>query len=48
MKSEVSIKWQGNMSFETEISGHKITIDAGPEVGGENKGPRPKPFVLLA
>ncbi|WP_062123262.1 OsmC family protein [Geofilum rubicundum] len=48
MKSEVSIKWQGNMSFETEISGHKLTIDAGPEVGGENKGPRPKPFVLLA
>ncbi len=48
MKSEVSIKWQGNMSFETEISGHKITIDAGPEVGGKNKGPRPKPFVLMA
>ena len=48
MKSEVSIKWQGNMSFETEISGHKMIIDAGPEVGGENKGPRPKPFVLLA
>ena len=48
MKSEVTIKWQGNMSFETEISGHKLTIDAGPEVGGENKGPRPKPFVLLA
>jgi putative redox protein len=48
MKSEVSIKWQGNMSFETEISGHKIIIDASPEMGGENKGPRPKPFVLLA
>jgi len=48
MKSEVNIKWQGNMSFETEVSGHKLTIDAGPESGGENKGPRPKPFVLLA
>lgn len=48
MKSEVSIKWQGDMSFETEISGHKMVIDAGPEVGGQDKGPRPKPFVLLA
>ncbi len=48
MKSEVSIKWQGNMSFETEISGHKMVIDASPEVGGEDKGPRPKPLVLLA
>ena len=48
MKSEVSIKWQGEMSFESEIDGHKITLDASPEVGGKDKGPRPKPFVLLA
>jgi putative redox protein len=48
MKSDVSIKWQGNMSFESEIMGHKIVLDAGEENGGENKGPRPKPFVLLA
>ncbi len=48
MKSEVSIKWQGEMSFESEINGHKIILDASPEVGGKDKGPRPKPFVLLA
>lgn len=48
MKSEVSIKWQGDMSFESEINGHKIVIDASPEVGGKDKGPRPKPLVLLA
>ena len=36
------------MAFETEVSGHKIIIDAGPQVGGENRGPRPKPFMLAA
>jgi len=36
------------MQFESEINGHKITIDAAPGVGGENKGPRPKPLMLLS
>lgn len=48
MKETVTTSWLNNMSFETEINGHKITIDAAPEVGGENKGPRPKPFMLAA
>jgi putative redox protein len=48
MKESVTTSWLNNMSFETEINGHKITIDAAPEVGGENKGPRPKPFMLAA
>ena len=36
------------MAFEAEISGHKILLDAKTEVGGENKGPQPKPFMLAA
>ena len=48
MKSSLKLSWLENMSFETEINGHKITIDAAPEVGGQNKGPRPKPFMLLS
>lgn len=36
------------MSFETEINGHKIRIDADTDVGGEDSGPRPKPFMLAA
>ena len=36
------------MAFEAEINGHKITLDAEPQVGGEDKGPRPKPFMLTA
>ncbi|MFO8021863.1 MAG: OsmC family protein [Perlabentimonas sp.] len=47
-KAEISLDWQGDMSFETELNGHKIQIDAGPEAGGNNKGPRPKPFMLVA
>jgi len=47
-KQSVSTKWLNNMAFETEINGHKITIDADDSVGGENLGPRPKPFMLAA
>jgi len=47
-KDKISAKWLGKMAFEGEVSGHKITIDAEPHVGGENKGARPKPLMLLA
>lgn len=47
-KEVINTKWLGNMAFETEINGHKIIMDASPEVGGENLGPRPKPFMLSA
>lgn len=48
MKESVSVSWMENMTFETEIDGYKIVIDATGDVGGENKGPRPKPFMLAA
>ncbi|MDY0254434.1 MAG: OsmC family protein [Tenuifilaceae bacterium] len=49
MSSEkINIDWQGDMAFETELDGHKLVIDASPEVGGGNKGPRPKPLMLVA
>ncbi len=45
MKSVVS--WMGNMRFEAKgDSGHSLTLDAAPEVGGENKGPRPMEVLL--
>lgn len=44
----VTAKWLNNMAFEAEVNGHKIILDAEPEVGGENRGPRPKPFMLAA
>lgn len=48
MKNSVNIKWTGNMSWETELFGHKLTLDAGIENGGDDKGPRPKALMLTA
>jgi putative redox protein len=47
-KEVINTRWIGNMAFETEINGHRIIMDATPEAGGENLGPRPKPFMLSA
>ena len=47
-KDSVTTKWLGNMAFETDVHGHKIILDAGPQVGGENRGPTPKPLMLSA
>jgi putative redox protein len=44
----VSTRWLENMSFESEVNGHKLVVDAKEESGGENKGPRPKPLMLAA
>lgn len=42
------IQWQGNVSFLAESgSGHSILMDAPPEAGGENKGPRPMEMILM-
>jgi putative redox protein len=48
IRAAVTAKWLGNMAFEAEVNGHKILLDADSEVGGENRGPRPKPFMLVA
>ena len=48
MKDTININWLGNMAFEAELDGHKITLDASSNVGGENRGPRPKPLMLIA
>jgi putative redox protein len=44
----VSTKWLENMSFESEINGHKLIVDAKEEVGGQDRGPRPKSLMLAA
>ncbi len=48
MKSSVTTSWKKKMAFEVEIGNHKLMIDATEKVGGENKGPQPKPFMLAA
>jgi putative redox protein len=48
MKHLVETVWKGQMKFEAEIDGHKLVVDAGPESGGDDAGPRPKKLMLLA
>lgn len=48
MSEIIKTKWKGNMAFEWDVNGHKIMIDAMETVGGENRGPQPKPFMLAS
>ena len=48
MKQAINLSWKNGMAFETEINGHKLTIDADESNGGENLGPRPKALLLVA
>ncbi len=47
-KASVNTTWLEDMAFEVEINDHKLIIDAEPHVGGHDRGPRPKPFMLAA
>ncbi len=48
MKSNYSTKWVSDMAFETEITGHKVLMDANEDFGGHDGGPRPKPLIIAA
>ncbi|HKJ40917.1 MAG TPA: OsmC family protein, partial [Sunxiuqinia sp.] len=37
-----------NMQFDAEVSGHKVVMDATPEVGGNDIGARPKQLMMAA
>jgi putative redox protein len=48
MKQEINLAWKKGMAFETELYGHKLTIDADQVNGGNDLGPRPKSLMLVA
>jgi putative redox protein len=48
MEHKINASWQGNMKFDALVSGHTLSMDAMPEVGGENSGPRPKELMLAS
>jgi putative redox protein len=48
MKDVINVKWAGDMAFEASIDGYSLLLDAKPEVGGSNAGPRPKPLLMTS
>lgn len=49
MSMDLTINWKEKMAFAgVTPSGHEIVMDAAPEVGGENSGPRPTELLLQA
>ncbi|MEA2043317.1 MAG: OsmC family protein [Bacteroidota bacterium] len=48
MAEKIITKWKEGMAFEWTVNNHKLTIDAEERVGGKDKGPQPKPFMLAS
>ena len=48
MKEVISGEWMEGMAFKTEVNGHELILDADLNVGGKDKGPRPKPLMLAS
>lgn len=46
--SQIITKHTGGMAFDTVVDGHTLTIDADPDFGGNDTGPKPKPLLLLS
>jgi len=36
------------MAFSANVNGHELMLDASGKVGGEDRGPRPKPLLLVS
>ncbi len=48
MQESITVNWKEGLSFEADVMGHKITLDADTEHGGKGRGPKPKPLMMLA
>lgn len=45
---QATVKWAGGVSFEaTSGTGHTVTMDGPPDLGGQDRGPRPMEMLLL-
>lgn len=48
MSHKVDVIWKEDMAFEADVNNHKLVMDASEEVGGKDRGPRPKPLTLAS
>jgi len=44
--AESIVTWSSGMAFEALQDGHRFTLDASAEAGGQDRGPRPKALLL--
>ena len=45
----VNLSWKGKLGFEAQTeSGHRFSLDAKPQVGGEGGGPAPMEVLLVS
>ena len=47
-KHIINTEWKGDLTFESDIDGHKVMMDASAEAGGNNSGSSPKKLMLVA
>lgn len=47
MQKYADVTFNEGMAFDVEVNGHRIVIDAEEDVGGHDRGPRPKPLILV-
>jgi len=45
---DATVTWTDKMAFSADVDGHQLVIDASAEHGGQDKGPRPKPLLLVS
>ena len=48
MTHKISTDWKGEMTYEAETVGGKLTLDATPDENGKAKGMTPKYLMLVA
>lgn len=48
MIKEIQMQWLEDMAFESQLDGHRLMLDADENVGGKDRGPRPKGLLLVS
>jgi len=44
----IDVQWTSNMAFKASVQGHEIMLDLDEQAGGSDRGPRPKPLLLVS
>lgn len=47
-EAQSTVTWRSGLAFEVQQEGHRFTLDASAEAGGQDLGPRPKALLLSA